>query len=484
MNKFLISLSLLTSVFVAAPSGYAQEVDVVIPEVSPKLTSGNHNPLLDFMFTADPTAVEHDGRLYVYATNDHEEYETVGGSGKNSYQNIKSLVMMSTDDMVNWTYHGTIKVGEIAPWTTNSWAPSAVKTVDGNGVPHFFIYFSNNGHGTAVLTATSPVGPWTSPLNKNLIDSTTPGVEDCKVLFDPGAVVDEHGVGWLAVGGACSRFMKLGKDMVSIDSKIITIDTPHHFEANELNYINGTYVYTYNVDWQKMDNWTLSPEKPTICNMVYLTSKNPLVADSWQYRHNYFRNPGEYGFEYGNNHTHLHKFRNKWYVFYHTMSLQHSFGTRGGFRNVCVDEITVDENDVNINMGTATLSGPAQIQPLNPFVRNQAETVAATQGIRFTETSEPGNTVINTAGRRDGVLLVKGAIFVVPPIRIHAQACGKGTIEVRKNGPKGTLMASIPVNCTSMQDLQAHVKTSAIDCVDVCFVLKGNISLDFWQFMF
>ncbi len=42
----------------------------VIPEISPKLALGNGNPLLDFIFTADPTAVEHDGRLYVYATND------------------------------------------------------------------------------------------------------------------------------------------------------------------------------------------------------------------------------------------------------------------------------------------------------------------------------------------------------------------------------------------------------------------------------
>ena len=45
--------------------------------VSPKLTSDNANPLLDFMFTADPTAVEYEGRIYVYATNDHQQYENV-----------------------------------------------------------------------------------------------------------------------------------------------------------------------------------------------------------------------------------------------------------------------------------------------------------------------------------------------------------------------------------------------------------------------
>ena len=30
---------------------------VTMPDVSPKLTTGYGNPLLDFMFTADPTAV-------------------------------------------------------------------------------------------------------------------------------------------------------------------------------------------------------------------------------------------------------------------------------------------------------------------------------------------------------------------------------------------------------------------------------------------
>ena len=78
---------------------------VTMPDVSPNLTSGDGNPLLDFMFTADPTAVEYKGRIYVYATNDQQQYETIGGYGKNSYEYIKSLVMMSTDDMTNWTYH-------------------------------------------------------------------------------------------------------------------------------------------------------------------------------------------------------------------------------------------------------------------------------------------------------------------------------------------------------------------------------------------
>lgn len=110
---------------------------VVAEVVSPKLASGNANPLLDFMFVADPTAIEHEGRLYVYGTNDQQQYEENGGDKQNSYECIKSLVMMSTDDMVNWTYHGTIKVDEIAPWILASWAPSIVKRKESDGKTHF-----------------------------------------------------------------------------------------------------------------------------------------------------------------------------------------------------------------------------------------------------------------------------------------------------------------------------------------------------------
>ena len=54
--------------------------------------------------------MEYEGRLYVYGTNDHQQYTTVGKSGKNTYEHIKSLVCFSTEDMVNWTYHGEINV--------------------------------------------------------------------------------------------------------------------------------------------------------------------------------------------------------------------------------------------------------------------------------------------------------------------------------------------------------------------------------------
>ena len=85
-----------------------QDLEAKFAKVSPKLLTNNGNPLLDFMFTADPTAIEYNGRVYVYTTNDQQQYEKVGQDGKNNYGYIRTLVMMSSADMVNWTYHGLI----------------------------------------------------------------------------------------------------------------------------------------------------------------------------------------------------------------------------------------------------------------------------------------------------------------------------------------------------------------------------------------
>ena len=174
---------------------------------SPKLGSGLANPLVDYLFCADPTAVEYQGRLYVYGTNDHQQYLA---AAENSYEKIKSLVMLSTEDLVNWTYHGTIPVDQVAPWITDSWAPSVVYTQKADGSPLFSLYFSNSGWGLGVLEAPSPLGPWTSPLGTSLIDGNNETVKGKVTIFDPGAVIDDSGTGWIAFGGTQGWIARLG----------------------------------------------------------------------------------------------------------------------------------------------------------------------------------------------------------------------------------------------------------------------------------
>ena len=71
------------------------------------------NPISSNVFCADPTALEYNGRLYVYGSNDSQQFIVNKKKGENGYGAIKSIVVFSTDDLLNWTFHGTIDVGKL-----------------------------------------------------------------------------------------------------------------------------------------------------------------------------------------------------------------------------------------------------------------------------------------------------------------------------------------------------------------------------------
>lgn len=451
-------------------------------------TTAEGNPLLSNIFCADPTAVEYEGRLYIYGTNDHQQYEAVGAEGSNTYEHIKSIVMISTDDMVNFTYHGTINVGEICPWAFASWAPSITSRVEDDGLTHFYLYFSNSGWGTGVITATSPTGPWSDPLGTSLIDGNTPGLDGCQSPFDPGVCIDENGTGWLSFGGGTdgARIVKLGSDMLSLDSEIKKIPSPFHFEASELNYINGTYVYTYNNDWSgHYENWdNESVFAPPQCSMSYLTTKTPLDPDSWVYQDYYFRNPGEQGLEYSNNHTHLQKYQGKYYLFYHALFPQKSLGTTGGFRSLCVNEAQVDEENVKISPVTGTREGVSQIKPLDPFSPVQAENIAACAGTAYSATEEPGNMTVSN-GTNDGTgawLAVRGADFADGATRFAARVKGTGRIDVYIDGIDGNITTSLEFSGDDWQTVYSSEFAALTGQHDVYFVISDGFEFDSWQF--
>ncbi len=436
-----------------------------------------HNPLLDHHYTADPTAVEYEGRLYVYGTNDQQQCDEVHPDSANTYEHINSLAMMSTRDMVNWTYHGLIHTKRLAPWIIASWAPSICSRVEEDGLTHFYLYYSNSGYGTGVLTSTSPVGPWTSPLDKSIVDAKTPGLGDCKVPFDPGVVIDDEGNGWLAFGAGKARLARLGKDMLSFDSPFVVLPAPYHFEANELNVLGGKLVYTYNLDWTDKEEWKEKASVPTRCSMGYMLPEgDPLKTESWHYQDYYLKNPGEDGFDYSNNHTHLHKYEGKWYLFHHTMILKNAKHHKGGYRNISVDEIAVDEATQHISFAHATNGGVAQIRTVNPFEQQEMETTFATHNISFEEDSTTcGNMLAKAEGV--GAIKVKGVEFDHKGKTIDFSAIGQGQIDVRLDDLNGELIASAFVNGSTRSSLLSTPKGTH----DLVFIMKGEtLKVDKW----
>ena len=218
-------------------------------------TPGRGNPLVTQNFGADPWAMEHDGRVYVYTTNDTQEWPEYLQTGQdNNYGSINQINVWSSADMMNWTNHGAINAAGPDGITrnanqrpNNSWAPAAAaKDVDGDGEDEFFLYFANSAGGIWVLQGESPTGPFTSPLNRSLVGFDTPGVRDNSDpdatdvvwLFDPAVLVDDDGEGYLYFGGGVpstgggandpdtARVMKLGDDMVSVEGEAKLINAP------------------------------------------------------------------------------------------------------------------------------------------------------------------------------------------------------------------------------------------------------------------
>ncbi|MCQ2598016.1 MAG: family 43 glycosylhydrolase [Treponema sp.] len=442
----------------------------------------NNNPVLPNFYCADPTAVVYEGRLYVIGTNDHQMYKNLKKDEEVNYGYINTLAVMSTDDMANWTFHGEIPVSRIAKWAGNSWAPSIASRVEEDGLTHFYLYFANGGNGIGVLTATSPLGPWKDPVGKALISRGVKGLGKCDWLFDPGVCIDDKGDGYLAFGGGPGhdncKIVKLGKDMVSLDMEtgIVALPaTPNHFEANELNYVNGTYVLSY------CSAWDIQPA----AEMCYMTSKTPLVADSWKNGGSFFKNTGAFGMGYGNNHSHIEKFGDKYYMIYQAHDLHNLFGVKGDCRNINIDVLEMNEADGTIAVCKGTKSGAPQIKKASPFVKTSFATLATGSGFEYNYvTGDPYVTV--SAATRDtigGWTMVKQMDLSKTAEKITVRGKGKGLLYVMVDSNR---LADIKPVCEIRFDSDSMTevteKLSAIEAGDhnLYFVFSNGLELDWW----
>ena len=492
--------------------------------------TSNNNPISANIFCADPTALEYNGRLYVYGSNDHQQFIANGKKGENSYGEIKSIVVFSTDDMVNWTFHGTIDVAKLcsawvkSPWYQGfgvSWAPSVTWRTTEDGTDEFFLYFCNSSHGVGVLKANSPIGPWKSPNNKLMVNYDTPGANPIgtNANFDPGVVIDDNGIGWISFGGLgpneimpnAAHIVKLKPSMTEVDGSAVMIPAPYHFEANELNVINGKYVYTYCSNWAQRNDaeWNaytaekgISMGKPNTCTMCYMVSDDPTDPDSWVYKGVYGPHPS---MGTNNNHSHLQKFRGEYYHIYHGAPLMESWRKAGViekdcgiFRSICVNKATVDEATQTINKVTPNLEGVAAIKNLNPYELQQAETMASCGGVEYEDfTNIKKNTKISKLGNdasenmqmnmKDGSWISQRNVDFGAngADKITIRAKGQATIELRFSRA-GRPVNTFEFSSTEMEDQTFDIDASKFQGAKSNFFLIVKSATDFyidaWQF--
>jgi arabinoxylan arabinofuranohydrolase len=455
--------------------------------------AGDHNPLIAQRYSADPNAFEYRGRIYVYSTADQQEYAPGGELKDNSFKLIRSLNLVSSADLANWTDHGRIDVaGPAGParWAGNSWAPAiAMKNIGGKD--RFFLYFADSGGGIGVLAADDPTGPFTDPIGGPLVSRKTPNCSDVVWLFDPAVLVDDDGRAYLYFGGGVpegkearpgtARVIELGPDMISLIGEARPIDVPWLFEDSGINKVGATYVYTY------CSNWSKRPEPagegvPGIAQIVQMRAPSPMGP--FEYAGPILKNPGEYFGGAGNNHHAIVALHGGWYMFYHSFVLQDGLGRSGGYRSVHADRAEIGSDGL-FRMIAASASGLPQDGFHDPYRRTSAGTMAWWGG-EFEAICYPAVEGMKT-GDWIGVSGVdfgdRGSEALI--VKARAESCGN-MLAVYLGGPQGPCVGwlELPV-CDKGAFIEARAEVERIRGVHDLFFLAGGSGIDFesWRFL-
>ncbi len=453
-----------------------------------------NNPLITQDYTADPTAIEYNGRLYVYATNDVVEFDAKGIMKSNEY-NTHNIRIISSADLVNWRDEGNIDVTKLTNYAEKSWAPTICSKEVG-GKTKFFLYYTTGGSGIAMLEAESPVGPWTDPIGATLVNHDTPTCSEDLVpwCFDPSVFIDDDGKAYLYFGGGpdstsgvatgqehpkSARVAKLGSDMCSLDGAPVEIDAPWYFEDNEINKVGDTYYYSYCSNWSDPDG---------SCSIRYMTSKNPMTG--WEYQGKLSANPGEVFGHYYNNHHHMTQFKGEWYLLYHSTVLEFAqYSTKNGYRSLHIDKLNWTNGAPS---ATGTYESVAAVGSINPYTTINATEMAWNGGLTTTA-SEP-EVVLSSIDTGDwfGISDVDFGLEGAKSVKLSmAGETTEGYIEVYIDAPStakgGTKVGQLALKNTgsvnTYEETSADLTTTITGKHKVYFVLRGvGYQIESWGF--
>ncbi|MEY8515514.1 family 43 glycosylhydrolase [Lachnospiraceae bacterium 29-84] len=464
---------------------------------------GYGNPLMTQEFGADPYAIVYDGRVYVYMTADDYQYDGNGNVLENNYGYIRSLRVISSDDMMNWTDHGEIKVaGEdgAAKWAAHSWAPAiAYKQIDGKD--KFFLYFANDASGIGVLEGDSPLGPWKDPIGKALITRQTPGCQGVVWCFDPAVLVDDDGSAYIYFGGGVpegqqispktARVAKLGEDMISIDGEAKLIDAPCMFEDSGIFKYNGKYYYNYCTNFIG-PHGDGGPGYGTIC---YMESDDPMGP--FTYKGEIFQNPANWFGVGGNNHHATFVFEGQSYFIYHAQTVSKALGIEKGYRSTHIDKISF-RSDGSIKPIIGTYEGISQLRDVDAYGRIEAETIAWNAGIKVSACKESGgkhgqfNRQLTDLQNGDwaAVSQVNFGEKGAQAFQANIASAKGGQVEIRLDSPEGTKIGTLEVPATGGEDAFRLLECEVANVTgtrNVFLVFSGQgtgnlMNVDYYQF--
>jgi arabinoxylan arabinofuranohydrolase len=379
------------------------------------------NPIVQTIYTADPAPLLVNGRVYLYTGHDED--------GSTNFT-MREWRVWSSADMVNWTDHGSpLNLASFSWADANAWAGQVIAR---NGQFYWYVPMRQRSTGAmaiGVAVSSSPTGPFRDALGRPLVANGE---------FDPTVFIDDNGQAYLYWGNPHLWFVRLNADMISFSggpTQIPLTTAGFGTRTGDPNrptlFEEGPWVY-------KRNGLYYNVFAARCCSEFIAYSTAPGPTGPWTFRGTIMPTQGS-SFT---NHPGVIDFNGSSYFFYHNGALP---GGGGFTRSVAIERFTYNADGTfpTINMTTA---GPPQVGTLNPYVRQEAETIAAESGVETERSSEGG---MNVGWIENGDWIkVKGAAFGAGATSYTARvasATSGGRIEVRLDNANGPLMGTCTV---------------------------------------
>ncbi|MBN1796212.1 MAG: family 43 glycosylhydrolase [Sedimentisphaerales bacterium] len=304
------------------------------------------NPIIKHIYTADAAAHVFNGRVYVYTTHDTNDA---------NYFDTVDWHVFSSDNLENWTDHGAIFSLDDISWANKwAWAPDCAER-DGK----YYFYYPVERTKMGVAVSDKPTGPFKDAIGKPLIDNAIEPFAGPEPI-DPAVFIDDDGQAYLYFGCRELRIVKLKENMIErkgdlhevkiIDKEGTTLkwkDNPEIKENIQKKFggdgvfgeapwvfkYKGKYYMLYSNGWASDSTLIYGISDDPMGPFTYM-GKVMTPVDCWT------------------SHGSIIKFREYWYIFYHTMEL-----SKNNYRRcICVDRLVFNE-DGTIKITTPTKQG-------------------------------------------------------------------------------------------------------------------------------
>ena len=412
------------------------------------LTANAQNPFVQTWFTSDPAPMVHNGRMYVYTGHDED--------GADFFW-MQEWRVYSTEDMVNWTDHGSPLALESFSWADDrAWAS---QTVERNGKFYWYICAHSkisNGMAIGVAVSDSPTGPFKDAIGKPLFEN---GSWD---HIDPTVLIDDDGQAWLMWGNPQCYYLKLNEDMVSYSGELGRLEMTEEAFGGPMmskrekgkeykdSYVEGPWLTKRNGTYQLLYAAGGVPE-----HISYSTAPSP--TGPWKYAGQIMPLCDTKSFT---NHCGVADFKGHSYFFYHSGKLPKG----GGFgRSGCVEEFKYNA-DGSFPTIMPTDEGVKPIETFNPYRKVEAETMAFSRGVKTEQNDEIG-VYVSEIHNGDYIKLQNVKFEGNVPKQFTARVASGlrgGQIELRLDSLKGELLARLEVPGTGgwekWQTMTAEIK--------------------------